>query len=194
MFNCSQLCAIRRWEICFSTHLSVCLSACLSLYLSKDPCKRTQHFPNIVFDILEKRWYLGYQGPCKQTQQLSTVMWVPYKRVQHVGFALHRSQNKWNVGNCCTESLTDFKQLATSANMPCKGCNMLGPTILPIVGQWCCVRLHGPKNGLDYPIRSIATFGSLLFWGVRCIMLVAALGHGVLYFYFHSFYSGSSLP
>ena len=72
------------------------------------------------------------------------------KRAQHCCALLRQSQNNRNVGTCWAKSLTGFKLYATSANIvvPCKRTQqvttLLGPTVLGVVGQQCCVRLHGP--------------------------------------------------
>ena len=43
-------------------------------------------------------------------------------------------QNNWNVGTYCAKSLTGFKLYATSANIVVVPCNMLGLTMLRVVG------------------------------------------------------------
>ena len=75
---------------------------------------------------------------------------APCKRAQHCGATLRRSQNNKNVWTCCAK----FDRFQTIRNkcqqMPtllwyhANGRNMLGPTMLSVVGQQCCVRLHGP--------------------------------------------------
>ena len=74
---------------------------------------------------------------------------VPCKRVQQCCATLRRSRNNGNVGTCCAKSLTGFKLFATSANIvvvPCKRMRHVRPNNLRVVGQHCCVRLHGPKS------------------------------------------------
>ena len=81
----------------------------------------------------------------------ANIIGVPCKRAQHCCATLRRSQNNRNVGTCCAKSLTGFKLYAASANIelvaPCKRTQqvttLLGPTMLGVVGQQCCVRLHG---------------------------------------------------
>ena len=70
-------------------------------------------------------------------------------RAQHCCATLRRSHNNKNIGTCCTKSLTGFKLYATSANIvvvPCKRtyqvATLFGPTMLRVVGQQCCIRLH----------------------------------------------------
>ena len=51
--------------------------------------------------------------------------------------------------------LTGFKLYVLSANIvvvPCKRTQHVGPTMLRVLGQQCCVRLHGPldSRGLFY--------------------------------------------
>ena len=72
------------------------------------------------------------------------------KRAQNCCATLRRSQNR-NFGTCWGKSLTGFKLYATSVNIvvvPCKRTQqvttLLGPTMLGVVGQQCCVRLHEP--------------------------------------------------
>ena len=81
----------------------------------------------------------------------ANIVGVPCKRPQHCCATLRRSQNKRNVGTCWAKSLTGFKLYATSANIvvvPCKRTQqvttLLGPIVLVVVGQQCCVRLHEP--------------------------------------------------
>ena len=68
----------------------------------------------------------------------ANVVVVSYKRAQHCCATLRRSQNNGNVGTWSTKSLTGFKLYTAS------GHNVLGPTMLRVVGQQCCIRLHGP--------------------------------------------------
>ena len=81
---------------------------------------------------------------------LANIVAVPCKRAQHCCATLRRSQNNGNVGTCWVKSLTSLKLCVTSANVvvvPSKRTQvttLLGPTMLGVVGQQCCVRLHGP--------------------------------------------------
>ena len=86
---------------------------------------------------------------------------VPCKRTEHCCATLRRSQNNRNVGTCWAKSLTGFKLYATSANtvvVPCKRTQqittLLGPTILGVVGQQCCVRLHGPLETVEEFVKT----------------------------------------
>ena len=78
-----------------------------------------------------------------------TVLEEPCKRIQHCCATLRRSRNKRNVESCWLKSLTGFKLCATTRNniqQHATGCangrNMWHPTMVGIVGQQCCVRLH----------------------------------------------------
>ena len=69
-----------------------------------------------------------------------------------LGFASPVTEQYRYVGTCWAKSLTGFKLYATSANIvvvPCKRTQqvttLFGPTMLGVVGQQCCVRLHGPS-------------------------------------------------
>ena len=64
------------------------------------------------------------------------------KRIQHCCATLRLSRNKRNVGSCWLKSLTAFKLCATTATGCANGHNMQYPTVLGVVGQQCCVRLH----------------------------------------------------
>ena len=72
------------------------------------------------------------------------------KRIQHCCATLQRSRNKRKVGSCWLRSLIGFKLCATTPNntqQHATGCekdaNMEHPTMLGIVEQQCCIRLHG---------------------------------------------------
>ena len=72
---------------------------------------------------------------------------VPSKRIQQFCATLRRLQNNRNDGTCCSKSLTGFKlsqQVSTLLWFHANGPKMLGPTMMRVVGQQCCVRLHGP--------------------------------------------------
>ena len=76
----------------------------------------------------------------------ANIVVVPCKRTQHCCATLCRSQNNRNVGTCCAKSLTGFKLYATSANIivvSCKRTQNAEPSMLRVVGQQCCIRLHG---------------------------------------------------
>ena len=70
------------------------------------------------------------------------------KRIQHCCATLRRSRNKRNVGSCWPKSLTGFKLCATTGNniqqhaTGCANGRNICPTMLGVVGQQCCVRLH----------------------------------------------------
>ena len=71
------------------------------------------------------------------------------KRIQNCCATLRRSRIKGNVGSCRFKSLTGFNLCATTPNniqqhtTRCtNGRNMYHPTMLGLVGQERCVRLH----------------------------------------------------
>ena len=66
---------------------------------------------------------------CRRFHEANIVM-IPCKREQHCCATLRRSQNKRNVGTCCPKSLIPIL-LWFHAN----GRNMLGPTMLHVVGH-----------------------------------------------------------
>ena len=75
--------------------------------------------------------------------------------------ALRFAGHSNNVGTCWAKSLTGFKLYATTANIvmvPYKRTQqvttLLGPTMLGVVGQQCCVRLHGPLGLLETEAKS----------------------------------------
>ena len=83
----------------------------------------------------------------------ANIVGVPCKRAKHCSCCatFRWSQNNRNVGTCRAKSLT-----GTSASIflvPCKRTQqvttLLGPTLLGVVGQQCCVRLHGPLGLWD---------------------------------------------
>ena len=69
--------------------------------------------------------------------------------------------NNRNVGTCWAKRLTGFKLYATTANIvmvPYKRTQqvttLLGPTMLGVFGQQCCVRLHGPLGLIETEANS----------------------------------------
>ena len=87
------------------------------------------------------RWKDRSIGLCKRTQQVTTLLHV-------VGGFWPTMLRPFADG---PKSLTGFKLDATSANkLPillwfhANGRSMLGPTVLRVVAQQCCVRLHEP--------------------------------------------------
>ena len=111
---------------------------------------------------------------------------VPCKRAQHCCATLRRSQNNRNVGTCWATSLTGFKLNATSANtvvVPCKQTQqvttLLGPTMLGVVGQQCCVRLHGPLVKCCSLLRPMQTDATCANNYQQCWVLLANNEHCV---------------
>ena len=80
----------------------------------------------------------------------ATLVDVLCKRTQHCWTTLRWPRNSRNVGTCWLWSLTNFKLHPTTSNKSqqhttwCANArNKLGPTMLRLVGQQCCERLHG---------------------------------------------------
>ena len=111
---------------------------------------------------------IKFQCPCMTlvTSQITCNIVYILKEIAQLTSKLKAHANGRNkqllrvVGQkCCIrlygpKSLTGFKLYATSANkcqqvptllwFHANGRNMLGPTMLRVVGQQCCVRLHRP--------------------------------------------------
>ena len=125
-------------QILCSTRLD---TPCLQQSRKKKTCYDWLFFEKCISRRVRRRFHeANIVGvPCKQTNSLPP---------------LHQSQNNRNVGTCSAKSLTGFKLYTTSANK-CQHCcgsmqmaakqvtTLLGPTVLGVVGQQCCVRLHG---------------------------------------------------
>ena len=81
------------------------------------------------------------RGAYKRTQQLTTMLMVVSRtEAMHSGTVILRKDS-----NAHAQTLAfSLGQHCSFVVVPCKRRNMLGPAMLRVVGQQCCVRLHGP--------------------------------------------------
>ena len=107
------------------------------------PCLQQSRKEKTRYDCLFHEKYITRR--VRRRFHEANIVGVPCKRAQQCCTTLRRSQSNRNVGRCRAKSLTSFKLCATSANIVVvqQVTTLLGPTMLGVAGQQCCVRLHG---------------------------------------------------